>query len=168
VEDVLPPVLQQAASLVLDADGLNAIALQQELRGLLRARTPRLQPTVLTPHPLEAARLLRTSTGEVQADRIAAAQTLADQFGCVVVLKGSGSVIAAPGQRPAINPTGNARLATGGTGDVLAGWIAALLAQGLPPFEAAQAAVYRHGRLADTWPPGEPLIAGALAARASG
>jgi hydroxyethylthiazole kinase-like uncharacterized protein yjeF len=168
VADVLPQVLPQAASLVLDADALNVVAAQADLQALLRARSRRSLPTVLTPHPLEAARLLGTSTPAVQADRLAAAQALAARYACVVVLKGSGTVIAAPGQPPAINPTGSARLATGGTGDVLAGWIAALLAHGLPAFEAAQAAVFRHGQLADRWPAGEPLVAGALAARAGG
>jgi hydroxyethylthiazole kinase-like uncharacterized protein yjeF len=168
IEGVLPQVLQQAGRLVLDADGLNAVAGSTSLQEALSARAPREHPTVLTPHPLEAARLLGTSTGDVQLDRIAAAQTLADRFGCVVVLKGSGTVIAAPGQVPMVNGTGNARLATGGTGDVLAGWIAALLAQGLPTLRAAQAAVCRHGLLADTWPAAQPLTAGALAGRAWG
>jgi hydroxyethylthiazole kinase-like uncharacterized protein yjeF len=120
---------------------------------------------VLTPHPLEAARLLGCSTGEVQADRLRNARALADRFGCVAVLKGSGTVVAAPGRAPAINPTGNARLATGGTGDVLAGFIAALLQEGADPFEAACSAVWRHGRAADLWPVDRPLTAGELARR---
>jgi hydroxyethylthiazole kinase-like uncharacterized protein yjeF len=168
IGDVLPRVLQEAGSLVLDADALNAVAAQPQLQELLRARASRSAPTVLTPHPLEAARLLGRTTIDVQADRLASAASLVERFGCVVVLKGSGTVVAAPAQVPAINPTGNARLATGGTGDVLAGWIAALLAQGSPPFEAAQAAVFRHGLLADGWPADHPMTAAALAARASG
>ena len=84
---------------------------------------------MLTPHPLEAARLLGVPAAEVQADRLAAAAALARRFGCVVVLKGSGSVVAGAGGTPRINPTGNAALATAGTGDVLAGWIAGLWAQ---------------------------------------
>ena len=84
---------------------------------------------MLTPHPLEAARLLGVASAEVQADRLRAAQALAERFGCVVLLKGSGSVIATPGRVPHINPTGNAALASAGTGDVLAGWIGGLWAQ---------------------------------------
>lgn len=160
VADVLPRVLDQARSLVLDADALNAIAAQPSLAEALRERA---QPTVLTPHPLEAARLLGGTAAEVQADRLRAAATLAERFCCVVLLKGSGSVIAAPSTAPHVNPTGNARLATAGTGDVLAGLVAALLAAGAGPFEAATAAAYRHGLAADRWPPGRALTAGALA-----
>jgi len=79
------------------------------------------------------------------------------------VLKGSGSVIAAPAKTPHLNPTGNARLATAGTGDVLAGGVAALLAAGAEPFDAATAAAFRHGLAADRWPAGRTLTAGALA-----
>ena len=160
VADVLPRVLEQAGSLVLDADALNVIAAQPQLADSLRRRT---RPTVLTPHPLEAARLLGSTAAEVQADRLRAATTLAERFSCVVVLKGSGSVIAAPANTPHLNPTGSARLATAGTGDVLAGLTAALLAQGVDPFEAATAAAYRHGLAADHWPAGRALTAGALA-----
>ncbi|WP_040437183.1 ADP-dependent NAD(P)H-hydrate dehydratase, partial [Melaminivora alkalimesophila] len=84
--------------------------------------------TVLTPHPLEAARLLKTSSAAVQADRLGAAAELAARSGCTVVLKGSGSIIAAPDGVPRLNPTGNARLASPGTGDILAGLIGARLA----------------------------------------
>jgi NAD(P)H-hydrate repair Nnr-like enzyme with NAD(P)H-hydrate dehydratase domain len=104
----------------------------------------------------------------VQSDRLRAARSLADRFGCVAVLKGSGTVVAARGQAQAINPTGNARLATGGTGDVLAGLVAAGLARGANAFEAACGAVFTHGALADAWPAGRPLTAGALAAAATG
>jgi len=160
VATVLPRVLDQARSLVLDADALNAIAAQPQLADSLRRRT---RPTVLTPHPLEAARLLGSTSAEVQTDRLRAATTLAERFSCVVILKGSGSVIAAPSKTPHLNPTGNARLATAGTGDVLAGLVAALLAAGWDPFEAATAAVWRHGLAADRWPAGHALTAGALA-----
>lgn len=119
----LPELLSRARRLVLDADALNAVAADPALAALLEARGRRGAPTVLTPHPLEAARLLDTTSAALQADRRTAARQLADRFGAVVLLKGSGSVIAAPGSVPAINPTGNARLATAGTGDVLAGWI---------------------------------------------
>lgn len=164
VRQVLPRLISRAASLVLDADALNAVAVDTNLQALVRARCLRApESTVLTPHPLEAARLLATTTAQVQSDRLAAATRLATQFGAVVVLKGSGTVIAAPGQTPWINPTGNARLATAGTGDVLAGWVAARLAQGLGATEAACSAVYAHGALAQRWPEGTTLTAGALA-----
>ena len=157
----LPHVLQQSRQLVLDADALNALAAAPEIAALLRARSD--GSTVLTPHPLEAARLLSVSTAEVQANRLQAAQFLAERFDCSVVLKGSGSVIASPGRPPRINPTGNARLASGGTGDVLAGMVGAYLAGGMAAHEAASAAVFRHGLAADQWPAGRHLTAGALA-----
>ncbi|GAB3766392.1 bifunctional ADP-dependent NAD(P)H-hydrate dehydratase/NAD(P)H-hydrate epimerase [Ramlibacter monticola] len=152
-----------ARALVLDADALNAIAADPQLQSLLAGRGRRGVPTVLTPHPLEAARLLARDTKAVQADRIAAARELARKFASVVVLKGSGSVIAAPEGAVRINPTGNARLAIAGTGDVLAGWIAARLASGESAFEAASAAVYLHGLAADRWPADRPLTASGLA-----
>lgn len=168
----LPRLLSSAPRLVLDADALNAIAADSQLQTQLRARAARGMATVLTPHPLEAARLAGgetagMNTARIQANRLEAAQTLAGQFQCVVVLKGSGTVIAAPGNIPVINPTGNARLATAGTGDVLTGFMGALLAQGMSAFDAACAAVYQHGRIADEWPKdrlgNEPLTAKALA-----
>ncbi|MEO8021448.1 NAD(P)H-hydrate dehydratase [Polaromonas sp.] len=165
VAGVLPRLLSGAPSAVLDADALNAIARDTQLQTLLQARQGRTYRTVLTPHPLEAARLLGSSVASVQADRLAAAQQLAETFGCVVVLKGSGTVIAAPGEVSAINPTGNARLATAGTGDVLAGMIGALLAGGHSAFDAACSAVFQHGQLADDWPashPGQALTASLL------
>ena len=132
-------------------------------RCLLKARAASGRPTVLTPHPLEAARLLGSSTGEVQRDRLGAARELAARFDAIVALKGSGTVIAEPGGIPVINPTGNARLATAGTGDVLAGMVGAALAAGLAPMTATCDAVWRHGDLADHWPVEIPLTAGALA-----
>ena len=102
-------------------------------------------------------------TGQVQSNRLAAAQALADELQCTVVLKGSGTVTAAPGQIPAINSTGNGLLATGGTGDVLAGLVGTRLASGMPAFEAAWTAVYQHAALADHWPEGTALTASALA-----
>jgi hydroxyethylthiazole kinase-like uncharacterized protein yjeF len=162
VRTALPRVLG-ARALVLDADGLNAVAADPQLQALLAARGRRGAPTVLTPHPLEAARLLGRDTRAVQADRIASARELARRFAAVVVLKGSGSVIAAPDGTVRINPTGNARLATAGTGDVLAGWMAARLAGGEDAFEAASGAAYLHGLAADRWPAHRPLTAAALA-----
>ncbi|MDO5691162.1 MAG: NAD(P)H-hydrate dehydratase [Pseudomonadota bacterium] len=165
VRAALPAVLAQAPRLVLDADALNAIAQDPALQAALTQRATRQHVTVLTPHPLEAARLLSTDTRQVQADRLAAATALATRFQCVAVLKGSGSIIAAAGEVPRINPTGNARLATPGTGDVLAGLIGALLAAGQTPFSAACAAVCRHGAAANAWPAGSTLTAGLLARR---
>jgi hydroxyethylthiazole kinase-like uncharacterized protein yjeF len=166
VAGVLPRLLSSATAIVLDADALNAIARDTQLQTQLQARRGRAYRTVLTPHPLEAARLLGSSAANVQANRLAAAQQLAETFDCVVVLKGSGTVIAAPGEVPAINPTGNALLATAGTGDVLAGMVGALLAGGYTAFDAACSAVFRHGQLADEWPashPGQVLTASLLA-----
>jgi hydroxyethylthiazole kinase-like uncharacterized protein yjeF len=129
VAAALPPLLHHAQRLVLDADGLNAVANDAGLRSQLEARGRRGDTTVLTPHPLEAARLLGCRSDEVQADRLRAAQSLAQQFGATVVLKGSGTVVTAPGELPRINGSGNAALATAGTGDVLAGWIGGMWAQ---------------------------------------
>jgi NAD(P)H-hydrate repair Nnr-like enzyme with NAD(P)H-hydrate dehydratase domain len=101
----------------------------------------------------------------VQNDRLKAAQELAERFQCCVVLKGSGTVIVAPGHTTRINITGNGRLAIGGTGDVLAGLVGARMAQGLSAFDAACAAVAQHGQVADDWSPGEALTASRLAQR---
>ena len=120
---------------------------------------------MITPHPLEASRLLGSSSMAVQQDRLGTARELADRFQCTVVLKGSGTVLAAPDQICRINSTGNARLATAGTGDVLAGAIGAALASGLPETEAAWEAVYLHGQCADQWPADIALTASALAIR---
>jgi NAD(P)H-hydrate repair Nnr-like enzyme with NAD(P)H-hydrate dehydratase domain len=120
---------------------------------------------VITPHPLEAARRLGCTAIDIQADRLAAARQLASRFGVVAVLKGSGTVVAdESGAPPVLNLTGNARLASAGTGDVLAGMIGAALAAQQPAFEAAHEAVWRHGHIADTWPAdAPPLTAGTLA-----
>ncbi len=104
---------------------------------------------MLTPHPLEAARLLGSDVKKVQADRLAAARQLAARFAGVIVLKGTGTIVASPDGRVSVNPTGNAALATGGTGDVLGGLIGAFLAQRLPAYEAALAGVYLHGMAAE-------------------
>jgi NAD(P)H-hydrate epimerase len=140
-------LLREAAMpLVLDADGLNAFAGAPEE---LRARPA---PTVITPHPGELARLLGTTPAEVNENRVAAAREAARVTGAVVVLKGHLTLIAAPGtpEGPvAINPTGNAGLASGGSGDVLTGTVAALLAQGLPAWDAACLGAYVHGLAGD-------------------
>jgi hydroxyethylthiazole kinase-like uncharacterized protein yjeF len=170
VAAVLPQLLAGAATLVLDADALNAIAHDGPLQALLIQRRTRGWTTVLTPHPLEAARLLGTDTPQVMAHRLQAAQAIAERFGAMCVLKGSGTVIAAPNGIPRINPTGNAGLATAGTGDVLAGMIGSALA--MPVLSSAEAvdrvssAVFQHGQLADQWEPDEVLVAGRLALRA--
>ncbi len=136
-------------AVVVDADALNLIATHTELAEALKARHARGAASILTPHPLEAARLLGADTATVQRDRLAAARTLAQRFQAVAVLKGSGTVIAEPAGRVAVNPTGNAALATGGTGDVLGGLIAAFAAQRMPAWEAALAGTYLHGLAAD-------------------
>lgn len=149
IHEQLGNIIKLADHLVLDADALNAVASSPELQHTLRQRTEK--PTVLTPHPLEAARLMGISSAEVQANRLGVAKEMAERFSCTVVLKGSGTVIATPNQLPRINTTGNARLATAGTGDVLAGLIGAHLAGGCDAFQATCEAVFRHGQIADAW-----------------
>lgn len=156
-------VLRSPAPVVIDADALNSIASDNPLQTLLAWRGQDHRSTVLTPHPLEAARLLGCTAQQIQADRLAAAKTLTGRYTCTVVLKGAGSIICAPGETPVINFSGNARLATAGSGDVLAGMVGALLARGLPPFLAACYAVQRHGETADQWPSHTTLTASALA-----
>ncbi len=163
----LPLLLNHAARLVLDADALNAIASEPALQALLRARAAAPRPTLLTPHPLEAARLLGTDAATVQHDRFAAARRLSRQTGSVVLLKGSGSLVAEPGGRVWVNPSGNGALATAGTGDVLAGWAAGHWSASGEPGAAtvALASAWRHGRAADVYAaahPGRPLRAAAL------
>ena len=163
VRSKLPRILSRAGRLVLDADALNAVAADPGLLTLMRARAA--SSTVLTPHPLEAARLLGVTTAEVQADRLGAARELADRHAAIVVLKGSGSVISAPGEAPSINASGNASLASAGTGDVLAGWIGGLWSQdAAAPLEIVLRAVAEHGAAAEPARPGA-LRAGDLIER---
>jgi NAD(P)H-hydrate epimerase len=129
--------------LALDADALYAFAGEPER---LAARSA---PCVLTPHPGEAAALLKSEPAALNRDRLAQARRLASLTGCVVLLKGAASVTAAPDGRAVVNPTGGPALASGGTGDVLLGVVTGLLAQGLPAFEAAALAAYLHGAAAD-------------------
>jgi NAD(P)H-hydrate epimerase len=136
--------------LVLDADGLAAF------EGCLETLAGRSAPTVLTPHPGELARLLGRTSAEVQADRLAAARAAAAASGAVVVLKGDRTLIAAPDGEAWINDSGGPALATGGSGDVLTGLLAARLAQGDEVTVAAALAVHLHG------------LAGELAAERSG
>jgi hydroxyethylthiazole kinase-like uncharacterized protein yjeF len=164
IHELLPNVLSSSQQLVLDADALNAVARDTSLQSLLIKRSARHKPTVLTPHPLEAARLLKCTAKDVQQNRLLAAQQLADQFQCVVVLKGSGSIIASPHHKPVINGSGNALLATAGTGDVLAGLVGAYIARHEDVFEATCQAVLAHGHVADVWPEAGPALDAALLA----
>ncbi len=144
--DLVARALGSALPLVLDADALNLIAAEP---GLQHRLVQRHAPSLLTPHPLEAARLLGIDAAAVQADRLAIAGELARRFHAWVILKGSGSVIASPDGALAINASGNPALATAGSGDVLAGLCGALLAQHLAMREAALAAAWMHGHAAD-------------------
>jgi hydroxyethylthiazole kinase-like uncharacterized protein yjeF len=175
VREVLPVLLARCPRLVLDADALNTIAGDESLRRQLDARAGRGQHTVLTPHPLEAARLLQTDVAELQADRLRHARDLAQRHACVVLLKGSGSIVAAADGTCVVNPTGNALLASGGSGDVLAGWVGGVWAQradandaGAAARQATIAAAWLHGAAADRVLRARPgslaLSAGALSA----
>ncbi|WP_411832437.1 NAD(P)H-hydrate dehydratase [Pseudoxanthomonas mexicana] len=131
--------LQSGKPLVVDADALN-----------LLARAPRrLEDAILTPHPGEAARLLDATSAQVQGDRFAAAQALAERYGSVVVLKGAGTIVAAPAHVPRVIDAGNPGMAVGGMGDALTGIVAALRAQGLPAFDAASAGALLHALAGD-------------------
>jgi NAD(P)H-hydrate epimerase len=143
VEEVLTHVPSSVRAAVIDADGLNALAKWDGWHERIDT------PLVLTPHPGEMSRLLGTSIDAVQHDRLATALDAARRWKQVVVLKGAHTVIAAPDGRAAISPHATALLATAGTGDVLAGAIAGLIAQGVAPFEAAACAVYLHGAAAE-------------------
>ena len=131
-EQKLPP-------LVLDGDALNIISSWEEWDKALPAGS------VLTPHPSEMARLTGATVDEVQADRVGVARDAAARWKCIVVLKGASTVVAGPDGRLSISPFSNPALATAGTGDVLAGAIAGIIAQGASPVEAAIAGVYLHG-----------------------
>jgi NAD(P)H-hydrate epimerase len=137
---MLGAALAEAKPLVLDADALN-----------LLAAAPRALPagTILTPHPGEAARLLGTDVAAVQSDRNAAALALVQRHGVVVVLKGAGTLVAAPGRAPRIVAAGNPGMATGGMGDLLTGVVAALRAQGLDAFDAASCGALLHAHAGD-------------------
>jgi len=128
---------------VIDADGLNAFEGAADDLSNCRA------PLVITPHPGELSRLLSVSTAEIVPDRIDYVREAADWFGCVVLLKGAPTFISEPSGSVYVNPTGNAGMATGGTGDVLSGIIGALLAQGLAPSDAACCGAHIHGLAAD-------------------
>jgi hydroxyethylthiazole kinase-like uncharacterized protein yjeF len=133
-------------SLVLDADALNIIAMRPDLRGMLHTRKA---PTVLTPHPGEAAHLLACSTEEVQKDRVAAVHELAKRLSGSVVLKGAGSLCVTSDGKLHLNQTGNPGMSSAGMGDALSGIIAALIAQGLSADEALLLGVHLHGAAGD-------------------
>jgi ADP-dependent NAD(P)H-hydrate dehydratase / NAD(P)H-hydrate epimerase len=138
--------LTHPGSLVLDADGLNLLAEASVSQWTERRAGLK---TILTPHPKEAARLLKTTVELVQADRLKAAHQLAKKFQSVVVLKGAGSIVVSEKYGALINPTGDPGLAKGGTGDVLAGICAGFLAQNLGDLQAAAAAAFLHGRASE-------------------
>lgn len=144
--DLLEFCMAQSAALLLDADALNLISQHAHLALILQQRQA---PSVITPHPAEAARLLKTNVEDIQQNRQQSAQDLAFQFGVICVLKGAGTICADAEGDWFINTTGNPGLATGGTGDVLSGIIGALIAQGLSSLEAAKLGVYVHGAAAD-------------------
>ena len=135
--------------LLIDADGLNCVATDPNMLRDASSQVSPARPVVLTPHPGEMARLTKTNTAEVQANRLEMAQTFATRYHCYVVLKGARTVIAAPDGWAWINPTGNPGMASGGMGDVLAGVIGGLLAQGYAPHEACQLGVFLHGTAGD-------------------
>ncbi len=144
--EFLYQMLPMECPAVIDADALNLIAGDNMLRDLCRGRKA---PTVLTPHPAEAARLLKAATQEVQGDRVPVAITLAKDMNAHIVLKGAGSICASPEGRWFINRSGNPGLASAGMGDVLTGIVGALLAQGVEPEAALLGGVYLHGKAAD-------------------
>lgn len=143
---LLGDALRAEATLVLDADALNIIAANRKLATALAKRA---RATLLTPHPGEAARLLGETIAQVQADRVSAAKRIAQDFRGFTVLKGNGSIIAEPGGKFWINPSGNSGMASAGMGDALSGIVAALCAQGSEPLQALLAGTYLHGAAAD-------------------
>jgi len=136
-------VARTRVPVVLDADGVNAFA------GAHRLLNGRRRPLVLTPHPGEMGRLVDRSTQAVQTDRIATARTFAKAHSCWLVLKGHRTLAASPAGRVYVNPTGNPGMATAGSGDILTGILAGLLAQGLPVDHAVRLGVYVHGLAGD-------------------
>ena len=129
--------------LVLDADALNCISESPNI--LKKAKAP----IIITPHPGEMARLVKSTAKDVNADRLNTALNFSKEFGVVTVLKGAGTIIASPDGKALLNTTGNSGMATGGSGDVLAGMVASLLAQKNSAFDCAASAVYLHGLAGD-------------------
>jgi NAD(P)H-hydrate epimerase len=130
-------------ALVLDADALNNLSRIESWPALLHV------PTIITPHPGELSRLSGVAIGDIQANRLATARRFSAEWNVTLVLKGANTIIAAPDGSARISPFANPALASGGTGDVLAGVIAGLVAQRVPPFEAASLGVYLHGLAAE-------------------
>lgn len=144
IASLLDVLLQNSTvPLVLDADGINALA------GHIDRVKSSKAPVILTPHPGEMARLLHTDVSQVQSNRVQCAREFAEAYGVILVLKGAGTVIASPDGQVYVNRTGNPGMATGGSGDVLAGMIASFAAQGIDPLNAAVCAVYLHGQAGD-------------------
>jgi hydroxyethylthiazole kinase-like uncharacterized protein yjeF len=152
-QHALAAALSHPAPLVLDADALNLLASHAQLQEAIAART---SACIITPHPAEAARLLATTTKEIQDDRIQAARTLSARFAASVVLKGNGSICALEDGDWFVNTSGNPGMAAAGMGDVLTGMVASLVAQGAAPGLALLAAVHLHGLAADD------LVAGGI------
>ena len=136
-------LLLSSIPIILDADGINAIA--SDINILRKTKAP----VILTPHPKEMARMLGVTTAEVERNRIRFAKKFAVDFNCVLALKGSNTVVAAPDGRVYINKGGNPGMATGGSGDVLSGMMVAYLASGKTPLDAALSAVWWHSYAAD-------------------
>ena len=138
VESVKPPI-------VVDADGINNLAPNKDV--LKKAKSP----VVITPHPGEMARLTGKSAREINSDRLGTAREFSKEYNCITVLKGARTVVAAPDGTAYINTTGNANLASGGSGDVLSGMITGFISQSVAPVDAAAMAVYLHGLAADIY-----------------
>ncbi|MBR4073532.1 MAG: NAD(P)H-hydrate dehydratase, partial [Clostridia bacterium] len=128
---------------VLDADGINALSFDINILRRIKA------PVIITPHPGEMARLCGKTVKEVESNRISTAVNFAMDTGCITVLKGANTIVAAPDGRVFFNTTGNPGLATGGSGDVLSGILVSLLAQGYSPLTAALSGVFIHGKAGD-------------------
>ncbi len=142
--ELIAALLENATCpIILDADGINWLARHISITETMQA------PLIITPHPMEMSRLLGCSVEQVQQDRRAAAREATQRTGAVVVLKGHHTVITTPSGKEWVNPTGNPGMAVGGSGDVLAGMIASLAAQGLSPEDAARCGVYLHGAAGD-------------------
>ena len=142
-KEALLALLQSGLPAVIDADGLTILSKDAEAQSLLG------ETHILTPHPGEMARLLGCSIEQVQDNRLETARRFAEEQQVILVLKGSKTVVAAPGQTLLVNTTGNPGMATGGSGDVLAGMIASFIAQGMEPYRAAMCGVHLHGLAGD-------------------
>lgn len=136
-------VTEFTKTLIIDADGINALSANIDILNRKKCSV------ILTPHPGEMSRLSGLSISEIQSARIKTAEDFADRFDVTVALKGEGTVVAARGGKTAVNPSGNCGMATGGTGDVLSGVVAALAAQGCTPYDSAVLGVYLHGLAGD-------------------